>query len=273
MWRRSADRWFDLGVTLTCWLYFTLGFIVLFAPLYIASGLFSSRKEAAFQRYNRAFYRGFFFLLRTIAPRQRWEIDDRIGSLRGSVIVCNHRSFLDPLLLIAQLERSTTIVKSVFFTLPIFGWVIRTAGYLPATATGRLAGLMLARMEAMPTYLAAGGNLFVFPEGTRSRDGRVGALNLGAFKIARQCRVPLHVLCLENTERLFTPGVFLFAAGTPNRIRLRLVETIPVRDLKTDPAALATRARLAMERGQAGPEPQGPDQALPSPPFFPEHTP
>lgn len=266
----SADRWFDLGVTLTCWLYFTLGFIVLFAPRYVASGLFSSRKEEAFQRYNRAFYRGFFRLLRAIAPRQRWEIDERIAALRGAVIVCNHRSYLDPLLLIAQLERATTIVKSVFFTLPIFGWVIRTAGYLPATATGRFAGLMLARMETMPAYLASGGTLFVFPEGTRSRDGRVGALNQGALKIARQCGVPVHVLALENTERLFTPGVFLFAASRPNVIRLRLIETIPVQDSQLSLVDLGNRVRLAMECGQAGFGPHISDEASPSP--FPEST-
>jgi len=261
--RWSADRWFDLGVTLTCWLYFTLGFLVLFAPRYIVSGLFSSRKEEAFQRYNRAFYRGFFSLLQIIAPRQRWEIDDRIASLRGAVIVCNHRSYLDPLLLIAQLERATTIVKSVFFTLPIFGWVIRIAGYLPATATGRFAGLVLARMEAMPAYLAAGGTLFVFPEGTRSRDGQVGTLNQGALKIARQCRVPVHVLRLENTERLFTPGVFLFAASRPNVIRLRLSDTIPAEELESSLIDLGNRIRRAMERGQAGAGPYG----SPSPPF------
>ena len=269
----AADRLFDLGVTLTCWLYFTLGFIVLFAPRYIASGLFSSRKEAAFQQYNRAFYRGFFLLLKAIAPRQRWQIDDRIASLRGSVIVCNHRSYLDPLLLIAHLERATTIVKSVFFTLPIFGGVIRTAGYLPATATGRFAGLMLARMETLPAYLASGGNLFVFPEGTRSRDGQIGTLNQGALKIARQCRVPVHVLCLENTDRLFTPGFFLFAARTPNQIRLQLIETIPAEELQPSLADLGNRVRLAMERSQAGLGAQGSEASSPSPPFFPENTP
>ena len=270
--RRSADRLFDLGVTLTCWLYFTLGFIVLFAPLYIASGLFSSRKEEEFQRYNRAFYRGFFLLLQVIAPRQRWQIDERIASLRGSVIVCNHRSYLDPLLLIAHLERATTIVKSTFFILPIFGWVIRTAGYLPATATGRFAGLMLARMEAMPAYLASGGNLFVFPEGTRSRDGQMGVLNQGALKIARQCRAPMHVLSLANTDRLFTPGFFLFAASTPNLIRLQLIETISVTELQPSLADLGNRVRQAMERSQAGPGPQSSEVAPPSPPFFSEST-
>lgn len=243
---RGSDRLFDLGVTLTCWLYFTLGFIVFFSPFYIASGLFSSRKTAAFQRYNRAFYRGFFFLLRHLAPQQHWQIDPRIGTLRGAIVVCNHRSYLDPLLLIAQLQRATTVVKSLFFTLPIFGWVIRTAGYIPATATGRQAGVLLAQLEEMPAYFAAGGTLFIFPEGTRSRDGRISALHPGALKLARRFGVPVHVLSVKNTERLFTPGTFLFAASSPNAISLRWCATIPPQDLDQSPAELGHRMHLAM---------------------------
>nr|WP_320011239.1 lysophospholipid acyltransferase family protein [uncultured Desulfobulbus sp.] len=247
----SLETVFDLAVTLTCWCYFTLGFLLLFAPRYLVSGLFSANKEAAFQRYNRLFYRGFFRLLQTIAPQQQWTIDDRIATIRGSVIVCNHRSYLDPLLLIAHLERSITTVKSVFFTLPIFGRVIRTAGYLPATANGRFAPLLLSRMETMPAYLAAGGNLFVFPEGTRSRDGQIKPLHPGALKIARQLHAPLHVLVVTNTERLFRPGVFRFAASKKNLIQLQLVATIPVEDLQDSLPDLGKRIRQAMEDGVA----------------------
>ncbi|MTW22053.1 1-acyl-sn-glycerol-3-phosphate acyltransferase [Allochromatium palmeri] len=248
--RWSADRLFDLSVTFICWLYFTLGFLFLFAPLYLWSSLFHKEKARAFQRYNRLFYRFFFRILHNIAPRQHWEIDAAIGSLRGSVILCNHRSYLDPLLLIAHLYRATTIVKSVFFTVPIFGWVIRTSGYLPATASGPFAALMLTQMESLPAYLASGGNLFVFPEGTRSRDSRIAPLHQGALKIARQCRVPVHVLVVENTDRLFTPGVFLFAASQENTIRLRLVETIAVQDLQCSLSDLGQRVRRAMEGRQ-----------------------
>lgn len=248
--RRTVDRLFDFSVTFICWLYFTLGFIFLFAPLYLWSSFFHKEKARAFQRYNRLFYRFFFRILHNVAPRQHWEIDAAIGFLRGSVILCNHRSYLDPLLLIAYLHRATTIVKSVFFTIPIFGWVIRTSGYLPATATGPFAALMLTQMESLPAYLASGGNLFVFPEGTRSRDGRIAPLHQGALKIARQCRVPLHVLIVENTDRLFTPGVFLFAASQENTIRLRLVETIAVQDLQCRLSDLSQRVRQAMEGHQ-----------------------
>jgi 1-acyl-sn-glycerol-3-phosphate acyltransferase len=249
--RWSPDTVFDLTVTLACWCYFTLGFLLLFAPRYLLSGLFSSNKEAAFQRYNRRFYQVFFHLLQTIAPQQQWKIDSRIATLRGSVIVCNHRSYLDPLLLIAHLDRAITVVKSVFFTLPIFGRVIRTAGYLPSTSSGPFAHLLLSRMETMPAYLAAGGNLFVFPEGTRSRDGRIKPLHPGALKIARQFHVPLHVLVVTNTERLFTPGVFRFAASRKNVIQLQLVETIPVEEMQSSLADLGKRIRQAMEDGVA----------------------
>lgn len=266
----GTDRLLDIGVTLTCWLYFTLGFLVFFFPLYLVAALFSSRREDAFQRYNRSFYRGFFALLRTLAPRQRWVIDERIGALRSSVIVCNHRSYLDPLLLIAHLHRCKTVVKPIFFTLPIFGWVISTAGYLPASATGRFARLLLAQMETMEGYLARGGNLFVFPEGTRSRDGSIGALNQGALKIARQCRAPVAVVCLRNTDRLFTPGHFVFASRRPNVISVRLIDQIIPGTSYPSLAELEAQVRRALEQCQPETVPQaGPH---PHPPILPPET-
>lgn len=216
----------DVGVTLTCWLYFTLGFVLVFSPFYLFAMILSREPELAVQRCNRFFYRGFFALLRSLTPRISWEIDERIGAVRSSVVVCNHRSYLDPLLLIALLDRARTIVKPIFFTLPIFGRVLRAAGYIPASAEGRFAGLMLARMESMGRYLGLGGNLFVFPEGTRNREDAIGPLHPGALKIARQHRAPVQVVCLEGTDRLFTPGIFLFSTRQPLRIRVRLAERI-----------------------------------------------
>jgi 1-acyl-sn-glycerol-3-phosphate acyltransferase len=223
---RKAGRIVDVVVTLLCWLYFTLGFLLFFAPLYLAVALFSSRTEYLFQRLNRTFYRGFFALLQRLAPRQQWQIDERIGAIRSSVVVCNHLSYLDPILLIALLNRAKTIVKPVFFKIPIFGWVLRNAGYFPASASGPFARLMLDQMETMAEYLGTGGNLFIFPEGTRNRGGAIGELNQGAFKIARYCQAPVYVLCLRNTERLFTPGRFFFFTRRPNRITVTIVDRI-----------------------------------------------
>jgi len=221
----KADRLIDIGVTLICWCYFLLAFLLFFSPFYLAAARNSS-PEHRFQRLNRVFYWGFFALLRRIAPRQQWSIDPEIAGIRSSVVVCNHVSYLDPILLISLLGRARTIVKPLFFSVPVFGWILRRSGYFPATSSGPLAGLMLMQMETMEQFLREGGNLFIFPQGTRSRDGSIGVLDEGAFKIARYCKAPVRVLCIRNTERLFTPGKFFFFTRRPNRISVRILDTI-----------------------------------------------
>ena len=217
----------DLIVTLLLWVYFTLGFIVFFSPFYLAAYLFSENCEYSFQHLNHNFCKGFFFLIRVLIPGQKWHIADEIKSIRSSVIVCNHLSYLDPLLMISLYPRHKTIVKSTFFRVPIFGWMLKQSGYIPSTSEGKLSELMIERIDTMDDFLANGGNLFIFPEGTRSRDGTIGRLNKGAFKIARLCRTPIKVLYITNTNKLFTPGRLLFNTMAVSYTHLTLPTTLP----------------------------------------------
>ncbi|EKD35914.1 MAG: Phospholipid/glycerol acyltransferase, partial [uncultured bacterium] len=95
--------------------------------------------------------------------------------------------------------------------------------------------------------LKDGGNIFIFPEGTRSRDGRIGNLNSGALKIARMCKAPIYVLQLKNTDKLFTPGRFWFNTRQPNTIGVKLIERIEPDYLHNSPstAELLLRVRQA----------------------------
>jgi len=220
------DRLLDINATIICWTWFLLGFIVCFSWRYLAYALFIKNPELHFQRMNCQFYRIFFRIVRLTSPRQKIEIDEKIAAIRSSVIVCNHLSYLDPLLLIALFPRHKTIVKTRFFSTPIFGWMITKSGYLPATSEGRFSRMMLDQMDRMEEYLKDGGNLFIFPEGTRSRDGRIGNLNSGALKIARMCKAPIYVLQLKNTDKLFTPGRFWFNTRVPNTISVKIIERI-----------------------------------------------
>lgn len=216
----------DFAVTMICWVYFTLGFVLFFSVRFVVAYLFSPRREISFQRLTSLFCQGFFRLVRIIVPRHQWKIDEHITGITSSVIVCNHLSYLDPMLLISLLERQKTIVKTKFFKIPIFGWLLRNAGYFPADGEGKFAGMMIDQVEQMDNYLAAGGNLFVFPEGTRSRDNEISSLNRGALKIARLCRAPVLVLRLTGTEKLFAPGKFLFNTRSKNIITLTIVDRI-----------------------------------------------
>ena len=220
------SRLIDLLVTLLLWSYFTVGFVVLFAPFYAVATILASDRARAFQRLNHYFYRGFFRLCRLTMPRLKMHIDPALADVHSAVIVCNHVSYIDPLLMISLFARHTTIVKARLFHIPIFGWMLKMSGYLPSESQGSLAESMVEQMERMPDFLSGGGNLFVFPEGTRSRDGTLGAFNFGAFKIAKLLRAPIAVVRIVHSDRLFAPGRFLFNACQANTITIQLLDVI-----------------------------------------------
>ncbi len=215
----------DVVATTFFWFYFTFGFVFIFAPLYLFK-LFSPDREAAYQKLNSLFYRGFFRIVRLLTPGLSIHIDPAVRGLTSSVIVCNHRSYLDPILLISLFKRHKTIVKFSFFQIPIFGSVIKAAGYIPSSSQGKLKELTLKQMESIPDFFAAGGNLFVFPEGTmRNKDG-IASFHKGAFSIARRSQVPLQVVYISNTDRLFSPGRFLFNTCVENRVSVEFLGTV-----------------------------------------------
>ena len=217
---------FNLLVTCLMWLYFTVGFALFFSWFYAGAYLFSKEREYAFQRVNHYFFRGFFFYLRRLTPDIKWHIPNHIKAIKSSVVVCNHLSYLDPLLMIVLFPRHKTIVKSTFFNVPLFGWLMKQSGFIPAAEKGSLLTLMVERIETLGDFLASGGNLFIFPEGTRSRDGTVGRFNKGAFKIAAHSHAPIQVLKVSGTGNLFTPGRFLFNASVSTTIAVEKIGSV-----------------------------------------------
>ncbi len=217
---------FDLIITLLLWSYYTLGYIVFFSPFYLTAYLFSKDRERSFQRLNHKFYKGFFALARILIPKIKWRLPEDVLGIRSAVIVCNHISYLDSILMISLFERHKTIVKSRFFKIPIFRQIIELSGYIPSTSDGRLSDLIIRNIEEMDQYLASGGILFAFPEGTRSRDGTIAPLNKGVFKIARLCKKPIKVLFIRNTGKLFQPGKFLFNTCSADTITVELLASL-----------------------------------------------
>ena len=227
----------DATVTLILWMYYLLGFIFLFSPFYFFAFFFSANREVSFQKLNSILYRGFFALLRLLVPRVTWLISDAVYAIRSSVIVANHQSFLDPILFISLFLRQKTVVKKRYFPVPIFGWILKASGYIPAFAGDDGADVFLEQVGKMQGYLAGGGNLFMFPEGTRSRDGRIGSFDRGAFRLAKLCGAPLKVVVIRNTGRLYIPGRFLFNTRERFAISVELAGTL-VPDYNSDAFSL-----------------------------------
>ncbi|QTA80332.1 Phospholipid/glycerol acyltransferase [Desulfonema limicola] len=216
----------DIIVTLAVWTYYIAGFLIFFSPLYFISYIFSKNLEKSWQKLNHLFLKSFFGLVKFITPGLSYKIENKVLALRSSIIVSNHISYLDPIFLVSLYEKQKTVVKSVFFKVPVFGWILKTSGYIPSTTGGDFDLLMIRHFEAMESYLESGGNLFIFPEGTRSRSGNIGQFSKGAFKIARKCKAPIQVLFIKNTDRLYRPDKFWFNTCVPNTISVELIASI-----------------------------------------------
>jgi 1-acyl-sn-glycerol-3-phosphate acyltransferase len=207
----------DVIITLIFWCYFLFGYIF-FIPVLIFMTLFARDLEGVFQKANNIFYRLFFKMLAVIVPGLSISIDNEINNIRAAIVIANHRSYLDPILLISLFPKHKTIVKGVFFKVPIMRWVMKSGGYIPFAQSGRLQEQMVEEIRGLESFKRKGGVMFIFPEGKRSRDGKLGKLQKGAFAIAEKYDMPVEVVYIRNTERLFTPGKFFLNTCIKNTI-------------------------------------------------------
>ena len=112
------------------------------------------------------------------------------------IIICNHQSHLD---LVCQLVFSP---KMIFLTNdwvwnnPFYGFMIRHAEYYP------VADGIEALMPKLRSLVERGYSIAVFPEGTRSKDCRIGRFHQGAFYLAEQLGIPILPMCLYGPGKV-----------------------------------------------------------------------
>jgi 1-acyl-sn-glycerol-3-phosphate acyltransferase len=210
----------DIALTMTMWIYFTAGFVVFFMPFYIIALFIIPWRERIFQYLNSTFLAGLFFLIRVLVPGLSIAIDEKINSINSSVVICNHRSYLDSILLVSLFRRHTTIVKGTFFAVPIFGWILRFNGYIPSNSGGSVKKYLVDAVRKLDHFLKDGGNLIIFPEGTRNKNGTLSPFKKGAFRIAKICKAPVDVLYVENSDKLYPPGKFFLNTCVKNELRV-----------------------------------------------------
>jgi len=113
----------------------------------------------------------------------------------GVMVVANHQSFLDPLLLgIAADEQLAFLARSTLFGKFGFGTFLRSVGVHPI-ARGRTDA---AAVKTVIRLLRGGSKLLMFPEGTRTHDGEIGEFKPGAAALAIRCKVPILPACVAG---------------------------------------------------------------------------
>lgn len=121
---------------------------------------------------NPVYYIGWTFYRTVFATWFRWRVfnPERVP-LKGSVILAsNHASFLDPPLVGSALKRDINyLARKSLFRFPVLGWILRAVNAVPVDRDGGGA----AGLKAIMDRLHDGGAIILFPEGTRSRDGKL----------------------------------------------------------------------------------------------------
>lgn len=151
----------------------------------------------------------------------RIEIDgrDRLRASRGELVIANHPSLIDVVILIACIPSACCIVKQALWRNPFLGGVVRWSGYISNTDPQSL-------MVQCRQALDSGFSIIVFPEGTRTIDSKSLKFQRGAANIALRCNadiLPVTIFPDPPTLRKGEPwyripprrSVFRVSAQTP----------------------------------------------------------
>lgn len=123
---------------------------------------------------------------------------------RPCVVVANHASLADPFLLSHLPFDQRFVAKEELFQLPLVGWLLRLAGDIPIRRGDHASAVAMER--ACVTTLAHGLSVTIFPEGTRSKDGTLGAFRTGAFRIALAAGARILPVALHGTAACIVDG-------------------------------------------------------------------
>lgn len=132
---------------------------------------------------------------------------ERLGS-PPYVFMCNHQSALDIYALLSGLPLSFRwIAKRQLFAIPVFGWAMRKAGYISIDREN--AREALKAIEKAAQRIREGTNIIIFPEGTRSADGRLLPFKKGGFALALRAMVPVVPIGIFGSSALHPKGSFI----------------------------------------------------------------
>jgi 1-acyl-sn-glycerol-3-phosphate acyltransferase len=139
---------------------------------------------------NLSYRLGWWFFRGVFATYFRWRVfhPERVPLTGPVILASNHASFLDPPLVGSPLRRMVNyLARDTLFDLPVVGTLLRSWQVVPVDREGGGA----AGLKAILDRLLAGGAILLFPEGTRTSDGRLQKARSGVGLVVIKSRAPV----------------------------------------------------------------------------------
>ncbi|MGH9401212.1 MAG: lysophospholipid acyltransferase family protein [Terriglobia bacterium] len=170
---------------------------------------------------------------------------EKVERTRAVVFMANHQSNCDPPALIGLLPPVLIVAKQEFFRVPILGHAMRLWGFIPVDRRSREKAIQAVGQAA--DSLAAGHSFLVFPEGTRSYDGRLLPFKKGVFIMAMKAGAPIQPVSISGSRKVMPKGK---AAMRPGKVKVTFHDLVTTQG-EAEIDALQSVVRKAILSGLA----------------------
>lgn len=153
----------------------------------------------------------------------RWRavVDPAVEATRPYLFACNHVNLLDHVTMYnATPHFKQGLELESHFRIPVYGWFMRQRGTIPVRsrrtgprAPGADGGQLSELREHFRREVVRGHSVLAFPEGTRTRDGRVGPFRRGVFTIARDLGLPVVPVAVTGMYEILRAGSAILRPG------------------------------------------------------------
>ena len=186
------------------------------------------------------------FMLTRVIYRFKVRGDEHIPTTGAALLVCNHVSFIDAVLLMAASPRPIRfIMDHNIFKMPVLGWFFKLCKAIPIAPQRENPATYEQAFAQARAVLADGELLCIFPEGGITRDGQLGEFKGGVMKLIESNPVPVVPLALQNLWGSYFSRAGGAAMSKPFRrglfSRVALVAGSAVPPASVTPAALRER--------------------------------
>jgi len=160
------------------------------------------------------------------------------------VIISNHQSILDILLINCLRYKYKWISKIENLNVPVIGWYLKMADYLIVDRENDDSKAIM--LDRSYNYLKKGISIMMFPEGTRSLNNEIGFFKRGAFQLAIQTNTALLPVLIDGTGGILPKHGLIFNSG--HNITIRVLNPVDPADFGTEnPDILALKMSTAMK--------------------------
>jgi 1-acyl-sn-glycerol-3-phosphate acyltransferase len=147
---------------------------------------------------------------------------ENFDSSRPYIFMSNHQSNFDIPVLLAHLRSQFRwLAKAELFKIPVFGRGMRGAGYIPIDRSDRRAAIR--SLQTAAETIRQGSSVMIFPEGTRSLDGKLRSFKKGGFVLAVDAGVPIVPVLISGTFDIMPKSGLRIR---PGRVRIRVLPPI-----------------------------------------------